>query len=252
MPDEKGILNKFSPKANFFAGVGLTVAVFFIIGFFVLLALFLRADKEELAGNNNAANNQVAGDAAAEPAEVIIEPVNDADWVRGERGAKISLIEFSDLECPFCKQFHATMQDLLAQYPGDVNWVYRHFPLTSLHTKAPKEAEAAECAGELGGNDGFWKYIDEVFAVTPSNDNLDLAQLPEIADQIGLDKDEFNSCLTAGKYANKVGDQYEQAVSAGGQGTPYTVILSGDQKIPVSGAVPLSQLKSIIDSLLAP
>ena len=193
----------------------------------------------------------MAGDTAGPAAEIIVSPINDSDWVRGKKDAKISLIEFSDLECPFCKQFHATMQELIAQYPDDINWVYRHFPLTSLHTKAPKEAEAAECAGELGGNDGFWQYLDKVFAVTPSNDGLDLAQLPELAVQAGLDKNKFTACLTAGKYANKVADQYNQAVAAGGQGTPYTIILYQDKKIPVSGAVPASQLKSIIDSLLA-
>ena len=119
----KGVLNKFSPKTSFFAGVGLTLAVFFVIGFFVLLAMFLRDDKGDLGktSGNPADPSQVAGDTAGPAAEIIVSPINDSDWVRGKKDAKISLIEFSDLECPFCKQFHATMQDLIAQYPDDVN-----------------------------------------------------------------------------------------------------------------------------------
>ena len=177
-------------------------------------------------------------------------PITQQDWVRGNRNAKVSVVEYSDTECPFCKRHHPTMQRIVEDYGGKVNWVYRHFPLTSLHPKAPKEAEATECAGELAGNDGFWRYLDRLFEITPANNGLDPAQLPQIAEFIGLDKTKFEACLNSGKYAQKVQTQAQDAEAAGGTGTPYSVIVAGDQKIPVSGAVPLEQFKALIDPLL--
>ena len=142
------------------------------------------------------------------------------------------------------------MLQLFQDYSNDIQWAFRHFPLTQLHSKAPKEAEAAECAGELGGDEGFWKYIDKVFEVTPSNNGLDPAELPKIAKETGLDEQEFTACLDSGKYTQKIQNAISEAAAAGAQGTPYSVILVGDQKVPVSGAVPYDQLKSYIDSAL--
>lgn len=90
---------------------------------------------------------------------------------RGNLKAKISLIEYSDFECPFCKRFHATMQQVMAANGDNVRWVYRQFPLDSLHQKARTEALASECAGEQGK---FWEFTDSIFKVTPSNDGMDI------------------------------------------------------------------------------
>lgn len=102
-----------------------------------------------------------------------VRSVNEGDHLRGDPKATVKIVEFSDLECPFCKNFHFTMQQIMSEYPGKVSWAYRHFPLDSLHPKARKEAEASECAAELGGNDGFWSYVDKLFEITPSNNGLD-------------------------------------------------------------------------------
>ena len=241
---DNGFLSKFSPKASFFAGIGAVLAIFFVVGFFVLLGIALKDKKK----NSPAPALPPTAPAAVAPADIKVRPVDDSDWVRGQPNAKVTVVEFSDLECPFCKQFHPTMQRLLKEYPQDVRWAYRHFPLTSLHSKAPKEAEAAECAGELGGNDGFWKYVDKLFAVTPSNNGLDLNELPKIARTVGLDEKKFTACLDSGKYAQKVQEQADEAAAAGAQGTPYSVIMVGDQKTPVPGALPYEQIKSFIDS----
>lgn len=91
--------------------------------------------------------------------------------IRGKASAKITLVEYSDLECPFCKQFHKTMEQVIQAYPNDVKWVYRHMPLDSLHSKARTEANATECAGEQGK---FWEFTDSIFKVTPSNDGMDI------------------------------------------------------------------------------
>jgi len=82
------------------------------------------------------------------------------DYVGGNKDAKFSLVEFSDIDCPFCKRFHPTAQKLVDTYKGQVNWVYRQFPLDQLHPNARMKAQGARCAGKLGGAEAFWKYLD--------------------------------------------------------------------------------------------
>lgn len=243
------VFSKFSAKSNFFMGFSASVIVFFVVGFFVLLGITLRND----SGVSGDAQPAIAAPAPSQGAQgdISFVPVTDEDWVRGSKNAKVSIVEYSDTECPFCKRFHPTMKKVIDEYGDSVNWVYRHFPLSTLHRKAQKEAEATECAGDLGGNDGFWAYLDRLFEITPSNDGLDESQLPQIAQDVGLNRSQFEACLDSGKYAQKVKNQYEQAIAAGGRGTPYSVVITADGKtIPVSGAVPYEQLKSVIDSAL--
>jgi protein-disulfide isomerase len=104
-------------------------------------------------------------------------PVTDKDHIKGDISAPVKIVEYSDLECPFCKRFHTTMQDVVKSYDGKVAWVFRQFPLAQLHPKAVKEAEAAECVASLGGNAAFWKFIDKVEEVTPGNNKLDEAKI---------------------------------------------------------------------------
>ncbi len=254
--NDNSFFSKFTPKQNFIIGIGVSVASISVIGLFILLAVVfsgvdLSLGKNTVAKNAPVAGDPTQGDFAPQPSgEIRLAAITDQDWIKGAKNASVSVVEFSDTECPFCKRFHPTMQRLIEEYPDDVNWVYRHFPLTSLHPKAPKEAEATECAGELAGNEGFWKYLDRLFEITPSNNNLGLAQLPQIAEDVGINRQQFEACLNSGKYAQKVQDQANQATAAGGQGTPYSVVVVGDEKIPVSGAVPYEQLKTIIDSAL--
>ncbi|MBI1755124.1 thioredoxin domain-containing protein [Candidatus Azambacteria bacterium] len=180
-----------------------------------------------------------------------IAPVTNKDHIRGSLNAPVKVVEFSDAECPFCKRFHPTMQQAVKDYPNQVAWVYRHFPLDSLHSKARKEAEASECANELGGNDTFWAYLDRVFEVTPSNNGLDPAELPKIAQYVGLDAAKFEQCLSSGKYAQHVADNLADATGAGGQGTPYTVVIAQNgKKFVISGAQPYAAVKSVIDVAL--
>lgn len=191
-------------------------------------------------------NAPVAGD-------VKIAPVSSSDRILGNPNAKVVIVEYSDTECPFCKRYHQTLKQIMADYgkDGSVAWVYRHFPIASLHTKAQKEAEATECAAEQGGNATFWKYIDRLYEITPSNDGLDPAQLPAIAKELGLDVNAFSACLSSGKMTARVKAQYDEGVVAGARGTPYSVLITKDEKIPITqGALPYESLKTIIDSLL--
>ena len=191
---------------------------------------------------------------ATTPSSTIdMKPVSSSDHILGNPNADLVIVEYSDLECPFCKVFHTTLKRVMSEYGSDgkVAWVYRHFPIDALHPKSRKESEATECANELGGAQKFWEYTDMVYSTTNSNDSLDPAQLPIIAGKVGLDVKAFNTCLASGKYAAKVEADYQDAIKAGGQGTPTSIIVSKDgTKTPIVGAQPYESLKSTIDALL--
>jgi protein-disulfide isomerase len=132
-----------------------------------------------------------------------------------------------------------------------VAWVYRNFPLDQLHPKARKEAEALECANELGGNDKFWEYTDRLYEITPANNGLEESELPKIAQYVGLDVQKFNSCLSSGKYAKKVEDDVKNATETGGNGTPWSIVITKDgKKYPLSGAQPYASVKQMIEGIL--
>ncbi|MBI2124138.1 MAG: DsbA family protein, partial [Candidatus Wildermuthbacteria bacterium] len=205
--------------------------------------------KTAAAPSNTNTNPKVAGDTAVDPsAPPAASTTVDLDGLRHVQGkGDITFVEFSDLECPFCKQFHGTMQQAMAAYGDKVRWVYKHFPLDQIHPKARKEAEAAECAGELGGNDAFWAYVDRIFEITPSNNGLDPALLLVIAQDLGLDRTRFESCLASGKYAELVEAHFQEGARLGVNGTPGSFV-NGQ---PVRGAVPFETLQLIIDAQLA-
>jgi len=246
-----GAFSKLSPKTSFLAGIGSMLGVFFVIGFFVLLAITLKgdgSDSDNVFADSN--NKQVAGEEAAQidnaPQDIQIAEITDEDWMRGNKDAKITIVEFSDIECPFCKHFHETMKQVVEEYSNDINWVYRHFPLSSLHPNSPKDAEATECVGEIAGNDMFWTYLDAL-----SNASLtSVSQLTDIAKELGIDSNSFEECLNSGKYQSKIASQSNQAQAAGARGTPFSVIVYGDQKVAIPGALPIDQIRPMIDSLL--
>ena len=189
--------------------------------------------------------------ATSVPGGSVVAP-DDQDHYKGSKSAKITLIEYSDFECPFCQRFHPTAQQAVDEYGGDVNWIYRHFPL-SFHANAQKEAEAAECAGEQGGDDKFWEYTDLIFARTASNGTgFALADLGPLAEEVGLNESKFQDCLDSGKYAQHVQADMAAGSAAGVSGTPGTFVYNnqtGDSQL-IPGALPFTQLKSAIDQFL--
>lgn len=219
-----------------------------IAGGLIALALYYGGGKTSRLNTDQAAATPVIP-APEVPAIGDIRPVGAEDYVRGPASAKVTIIEYSDLECPFCKRFHPTMQQLVKEYPNDVRWVYRHFPLPQLHSQAPKESEAVECAKEQGKG---WELIDKIYEVTPSNDGLDLTTLPTLARGVGVvNIPQFEACVESGKYKSRVDDDIADAESAGGRGTPYSVLLAPNgEKIPISGAQPYASIKATVERFL--
>lgn len=183
-----------------------------------------------------------------------LRPVSrDRDHIRGNPDAPVTLIEYSDFECPFCKSFHPTAKRAVDESNGQVRWVYRHFPLDQIHpVKARKEAAASECAAELGGNDAFWKFADRFFELTPSNNRTDIDKvLPQIVREIGLDQSKFASCLASGRHDKRVEEDLQNAMATGGNGTPWSLVVSKSGKTyRLSGAQPYAAVKRLVDLAL--
>lgn len=191
---------------------------------------------------------------AAEKAKNVRRVSASRDHIYGNPNAPVSLIEYSDFECPFCKRFHPTAKEVIDSSGGKVNWVYRHFPLPMHNPGAQREAEASECVNQLGGNEAFWKYTDAIYKRTQSNGNgFPLTQLVPLGKEIGLDEKQFQECLNSGKSASRVQEDIDEGNQIGISGTPANILLRNDTgEVTVKpGALPINELKAEIDKLLA-
>jgi len=175
------------------------------------------------------------------------------DHIFGDPKAEISLIEYSDFECPYCKRFHSTAKQVVKSYPKNVNWIYRHFPLDFHNPLAQKEAEASECVNDLGGNKSFWKFADLIFKRTRSNGNgYPIQNLNLLAQEIGVDKKAFDKCLASGKFEKRVKEDLKEGSKIGIRGTPGNVLLNNKtgETIFLSGSQPFNNFKEGIEKLL--
>lgn len=185
-----------------------------------------------------------------EPQDAVLTGVEvlDTDPIRGNPDAKIVLIEYSDYECPFCQTFHGTAQQIVNEYDGQVAWVYRHFPLANIHPGADAKAQASICVFEIGGNDAFWTFTDEVISDT----DISVDSLTQIAVNAGVDAGAFDACVAEGR-EEEVDAQFNSGVAYGVNGTPGTLVLNTEtnEAVLLSGALPFAAFKEVIDEQLA-
>lgn len=159
----------------------------------------------------------------------------------GPADAPITIVEFSDYECPFCRRWHAEVYEpLLAAYPGKIRLVYRNLPLTSIHPDAFGAAEAAMCAGE---QDVYWKYHDKLFSSESLGNNVYI----QYAQELGLNMPTFEACLSDHKYQKAIETDSDFAINLGIRSTP-TFFING---LAIVGAQPLDVFKQVIDKELA-
>jgi len=170
----------------------------------------------------------------------VLAAGDKGEHVKGNPEAPVTIIEFSDFECPYCARFNQTMNQVMINYPNEVKWVYRHFPLGS-HLDAQPAAEAAECASEQGK---FWEFHDGLYE---NQSELGNNLYQKLAKKLGLDTELFQKCLTARKYKDRVDADQQVGVSLDIQGTPGNFI-NGE---PIGGALPYDQIKIIIDLILS-
>ncbi|MCX6745826.1 MAG: thioredoxin domain-containing protein [Candidatus Parcubacteria bacterium] len=237
-----------SAKKSFAYGLGVSLVSFSIIGLIIWGALSQNSsssassEKTVLPPTNPVAQPSQNAPAPTAPDKNTIQTFNITkdDNVRGNFNAPITLVEYSDFECPYCGKIYPTFKDILSKYEGKVRLVYKYFPL-SFHPNAQKAAEAAACAAEQGK---FWQYHDKLFDNQSSGFSLD--KFKTWAIDLGLNAKQFNNCLDTDKYADKVNAEEQEGQSKGVKGTPATFI-NGQL---VSGALPYDSFAQIIDSIL--
>jgi protein-disulfide isomerase len=233
------------------------INIVYVLGFLLIIAsfligmLFTKVQYLEQSGNgtiniDDQANNEVAPSAPTGPVDVS----NGNLPVLGNEDAKVTLVLFSDFQCPFCK---AIVDDALPQIKkdyidtGKAKLYFRHFPLTSIHPNAQKAAEAGECANEQGN---FWAFHDEMFKNQTNWEGLPsdqaIAKFGEYANIVGLNGAQLSECVSSGKMADKVKKDADDGSKVGVNGTPATFI----NGMMISGAAPFSDFKAEIEKQL--
>jgi len=202
---------------------------------------------------------QSNSDLEAPPERRTITTTIDDDPVKGASTAPVTIVEFSDFECPYCKLFfEETLPQLESQYidMGKVKLVYRDLPLITHEPAATSEARAANCAREQGGDDVYFRYHNNIFLTTKSGGSgLTIDQIIGISNKMNLDEEKFKACYTSTKYADEVKADFEEAVRIGAKSTPTFVIGKTRpdgvvEGVIVEGAAPFALMQSIIDPLL--
>ena len=231
-----------TPRTMFFLGLASGVGGAAIIALIFILSVLMGGkglsgwNLQDAAGKVAAAPTVPTDPSAAQdptqPPAGPVKPVDDkTDHIRGNKNAKVTLIEYSDFECPFCLRHVDTMESILKKYPNDVRLVYRHYPL-SFHPEAQKAAEASECAGVQGK---FWEMHDMIFAANEAG-TMSVQQWKDSAKTLGLDTSKFNKCLDDGETADRVAQDLQEGSVAGVGGTPGTFV-NGQM---IEGAMPLA------------
>ncbi|EOX1519440.1 DsbA family protein [Vibrio cholerae] len=183
--------------------------------------------------------------------EAAPEKVEDGKHIYGDLGARFTLVEFSDMECPFCKRFHDTPKQIVDASKGNVNWQWKHMPLDFHNPAAHKEALAAECIAEQKGNRGFWVFVNDIFYHTQGNGG-GVADLASVVTGVGADLDAFRECLGSGKYEDKVEADIQKAKGYGVNGTPATFVVdnqTGKSQL-LGGAQPAQAIMAVMRKMM--
>lgn len=243
--DQNGSIFNAPPKTTFALGVMMGISVVSLFGFIWAFSAYRSevggSTSTKTATNTNTA--AAANPAAAAPTGPIDVSVANDDWILGNKNAKITLVEFSDFECPFCSRFKPVVDQVMQEYKDKVRVVYKHYPLTTIHPNAQKAAEAAECAGEQKA-EKFWEMHDKLFA---NNTNLSIENYKTWAKDIGLNASKFATCIDKGEKAADVQADQAYADTIGVTGTP-TSFVNG---YIISGAQDYSYVKNLIEQELA-
>ena len=168
-----------------------------------------------------------------------IEVATDGKPALGTDGAPVTIVEFSDFQCPYCRQVQPTVKRLMAEYEGKVKLVFRDFPLRNIHPQAQKAAEAAQCAAE---QKKFWPYHDKLFTAA----SLQIDDLKKYAHELELNVEQFAACLDSNKYVGGIDADMQAGQNAGVNATP-TFFVNG---YPLSGAASYERFKEVVDAAL--
>jgi protein-disulfide isomerase len=210
----------------------------------------------EQSGSNPTPTDPQAGSTATAPTtntsiKEAIAKIRTDGYVQGKENARYTLVEYSDLECPFCKRHfqNGTIKSLVDQYPDQINYVLRHFPL-QFHANAKMAWEAMECAAELKDPNAFYDMTAKIFGLT----NINKDAVINAAEELGINKTKFSECLNSGKYGAKVDAQMAEWQSLFGiRWTPGNVIVDSEtgRFIAIPWAFPVEKFVQELQTLIA-
>lgn len=253
-PESKpSFFRKINPKTGFYFGLMVGITAVSLIGFLSLLGVVLNkgnvAGSGKVAGevktnqpNKNVNTNPSQAQQPKAPAQDIV--ITDDDHSIGPKDAKVTLVEYSDFQCPYCGKHYSTMKNLQEKYKDRVRFVFRHFPLDSIHPNARPAANASECASEQGK---FWEIHDKLFE---NQNSLGNDLYSKLAKEMGLDTGKFEDCVKSNKYEQIVIRDQSSGLASGVEGTPATFVITADKQTMISGAVPQPQVETAIDQAL--
>lgn len=256
--ENKSFIDSLTPKSAFLTGVVVTILVLGTVGFIVLGSCLL-SGKCSAGSSTTSATQAAAAPAAAAPTATApaaangpIPAVTSADQIRGDANAPVTIVEYSDYQCPFCQAFYPTMQQVMTDYPHQVRWVYRQFPL-SFHPNAEQASIDAMCAANQGK---FWEFSDAMFAGQTANLEGDAATAQafetKTAQSLGLNMTTYTNCSKDPKTQAIVDAEEAGGQAAGVDGTPGSFIIAPDGSVQsVLGAQPYASVKPMIDAALA-
>lgn len=180
-----------------------------------------------------------------------VKKPNKDDYVKGDKNATVSIIQYSDFQCPFCIRAYPTVQQLLTDYKGKVNWIHREYPL-AFHQDARPAAIAALCAGKLGGSEAFYKFTDAAYSKAGNDPTiLSAAKLPELAKETGVNMGKWQSCFDAKETEARVDADMKEGTAAGVNGTPGFILYNnktGKVKA-IAGAQPVASFEAALTEL---
>jgi len=181
-----------------------------------------------------------------------IRPVSNEDHILGDPDADILIIEYSDFECEYCQEFQVTMNRIIEEYGKNsrVAWVYRHFPIEKAHKQSRGASIASECVADILGKERFFEYTNRVFAGVP--DSLSAENLKNIAKEMKVEEDKYDTCIKSGKFDAKIDRDIEDGKNIykldPNFGTPYNIIIAKNGfKTTMMGSQPYIILKEIIE-----
>lgn len=182
----------------------------------------------------------------------LLRPVSPDDHILGNPAAPVIIVEYSDFDCTYCKDFHETLHQIIANEgaTGKVAWVFREFPLTEIHPNALAHARAAECAAKTSGNEAFWNFADALFKKQPVDPKI----YGSIASAAGISSNAFATCVAnaAQTVDARIMADRQNALDIGSEGTPYSIILvAGKPPIVMNGRYPYDAIRQIIEDALA-
>jgi len=215
----------------------LTIPLAIIVGgVIVAVAVYVSMPKAQTSAGNPA----------------LVRPVSTGDHILGNPAAPVVIVEYSDFDCEFCKGFHDTLHQIVANAgaTGKVAWVFREFPLTEIHPTAFSHARAAECVAVVAGNDAFWKFSNALFANQPA----DPASYGTLASSVGISGSAFATCYSTASSTldARITADRQNALDMGAQGTPYSIILvNGKNPVVIAGGYSYDAVKQLVDQALA-